>query len=281
MKPRGGRGTRTPAAGRFLRREGNVRVRRERRQRVAVRALTRVTVVSGIIGLASLAVGASIRWLTTAQVLAVSHIEIQGAEHADVATLRSLAAGAISRNLITLDLAPLAANIRTHPWVRHVVVRKRLPDTLEIRVKEREPCALAMLGGEPYVVDTAGTPVDRFGPRYAGWSFPAFLGLDGLDSAERVVRCRRAARQVRALQRAAPELYEALAEVDLRDPTTTILRFPGVAEPLRVSPTDWLRNLDAFRALHATLRQRHGAIRYVDLRWEGRLAVLPEPHQQP
>jgi cell division protein FtsQ len=266
---------------RFLRRAGNLKVRRERQQRVAGRVLTRIAVIAGAVGFASLTMGATVRWLATSPALEVSYIEVAGAERAEVATLRSLAAGARSQNIILLDLRRVAANVGTHPWVKNVIVRKRFPDTVEIRVEEREPCALMILEGEPFLVDTTGTPVDRFGPRYAGWSFPAFRGLDGIDPVERARRCRRAAGQVQALSEAAPELHAALAEVDLSDPVRTVLRFPGNGETLQVNPDNWLQNLDAFRALQGTLRGRHPRAQYVDLRWEGRLTVLPDLESHP
>ena len=273
--------TSQPRRRRFLRRDGNLKVRRERRQRIAARVLMRIATIAGTVGIAALTLGGTVRWLSTSPSLTVSHIEILGAQRAEPATLRSLASGALAKNLVTLDLRRVAANIRTHPWVRHVVVRKRLPDTLEIRVQEREPCALMVLRGEPFVVDTSGAPIDRFGPRYAGWSFPVLRGLDGLEPAERALRCRAAARQVRALQKVAPELHAALAEVDLTDRGITVLRFPDTGEILHVDPDDWLRNLESFRALQPRLRERHDSIRWVDLRWEGRLAVLPKYESQP
>jgi cell division septal protein FtsQ len=270
-----------PEGGRFLRREGNLKVRRERRQRVVARTLTRIAVVAGTIGLASLGLGAGLRWLATTPALAVDRIEISGNEWAGEAALRSLAAGALSRNILLLDLDRVAGNVATHPWVRDVLVRKRLPRTLEVRVVERVPCAVMVVREEPYLVDTMGMPVDRFGPRYGGWSFPAFVGLDALAPAERTRRCRRAAEQLLALRGAAPHLHATLAEVDLSSDSVTVLRFPDRDEALRVEPGDWLRNLDAYRALQASLRGLHPSTRYVDLRWDGRLTVLPDPGTQP
>lgn len=267
---------RPPEAGRFLRRRGNLQVRRERRHRSLARALTRTAVIATLVAAVALGVGFGVRWLSTTPRLGVARIEIRGARNADPATLRSLAAGAMSRNLIALDLAQVADNVGTHPWVSEVVVRRRLPDTLVIRVREHEPCALALLGDEVFLIDGAGTRIDRYGPRYAGWSFPVYRGIDGLDPRERVRRCRRASRQLRAFRDLAPELYERLAEVDLAAPDRTVLSLTSTDETLWVDPDDWTKNLDAYRAMRATLAERHGGMRHVDLRWEGRLSVLPD-----
>jgi cell division protein FtsQ len=277
VTPRRAREPGASELGRFLRREGNLKVRRERRQRTLSRALGRIAAIAGTVGLCSLALAGALRWLTTSSAFAVARIEVRGAEHADEAAVRRRAAGALSRNLLLLDLSAVAADVRAEPWVRDVVVRKRLPDALEIEIQEREPCALMLLSGEAFVVDTAGVPVDRFGPRYQAWSFPVLRGLDDLPPVERAARCRTAAGQVRALREAAPDVHAALAEVDLADPRFTVLRLSAAGEVLRTAPDDWLRNLDAWRALRSALSERHGELRYADLRWEGRLAVLPEP----
>jgi cell division protein FtsQ len=50
-----------------------------------------------------------------------------------------------------------------HPWIRTVEVTRSLPDTLQLRVEERAPVALASLG-DLYVVDAEGAPFKRVSP---------------------------------------------------------------------------------------------------------------------
>ena len=262
--------------GRFLRRKGNLRVRRERRQQTISRALGRVAAGAAVLGLAAAVVGGTAHWLMTTPALAVTDILVVGAKHADVGALRALASGALSQNLLALELRPLAAGVQGHRWVREVVIRKQLPDTLVVEVKERSPCATAILGGEAFLIDTTGEPIDQYGPRYAAWSFPVLRGLDGLDETERRRRCRQASEQIQALRAAYPDLYARLAEVDLANPDAPVLLVEGIPERLRVAPADWTRNLRAYRTLRTALVGRHGALSYVDLRWAGRLAVMQE-----
>lgn len=277
MIPRTPALARTPEAGRFLRRAGNLRVRRERRYRTICRTIFRSFVLAAVIGLSTWGSRTAVRWLRTTPHLAVTRIQVEGSRNADRQTLRSLASKALTRNLFALDLDLLARDVRAHPWVRDVVVLRRIPDTLVIRVRERKACALAILDGEAYLVDTEGAPIDRFGPRYPSWSFPVLRGLDDLDPGERRRRCRRAAVRLEELRRAWPALYGRLAEVDLSEPRFTVLSLEGGEERLRVDPDDWTRNLATYQALRTRLLQRHGRIRHVDLRWQGRLVALPEP----
>lgn len=268
---------RAPEVSRFLRREGNLLVRRERRYQWLSRALLRVAMVSGAIGLAALGVRQAASWAVTTPLLAATRIEVEGNHHADLESLRALAQGAIQGNLLGADLDRVAAAVRDHPWVRHVQVQRRLPRTLSVRVEERTPCALLLLGGEAFLIDTSGARIDRYQPRYASWSFPVLRGLDEVTAAERLARCRAAAIQLAALQSAAPEVYARLAEVDLSDPAGTFLRVEGIQERLQAAPDAWTRNLESYLALRPQVLERHGAVTTADLRWAGRLAVEPDP----
>ncbi len=46
------------------------------------------------------------------------------------------------RNLVSLDLAPLATKLAAHPWIDRVTLTKRFPDQLSVRVTERRAIAL-------------------------------------------------------------------------------------------------------------------------------------------
>jgi len=271
---------RAPEVSRFLRREGNLLVRRERRYQWLSRALLRVALVSGGIGLATLGVRGVASWAVTTPLLAATRIEIEGAHHADVESLRALAQDAVAGNLLGADLDRVADAVRSHPWVRHVQVQRRLPQTLTVRIEERTPCALLLLAGEAFLIDTSGARIDRYQPRYAAWSFPVLRGLDAVPGPERLARCRAAGAQLAALQAAAPEVHARLAEVDLSDPSATVLQVEGIPERLKTAPEDWTRNLTAYLALRPQLLERHETLATVDLRWADRLAVEPGPQAE-
>lgn len=271
---------RPPETGRFLRREGNLLVRRERHRQNLARVLWRVAWISAAVGLVALLAGQAARWSVTTPLLAAATIEIEGARNADVEALRAAARDALDGNLFGADLDRVAQAVRRHAWVGRVQVQRRLPGTLVVRIEESVPCALLVLHGEAFLIDTAGARIDRYRPRYAAWSFPVLRGLDGLPTAERLRRCRRAASELARLQSGAPALYERLTEADLSDPGVVVLLLEGIPERLRAAPEDWTRNLDSYLALRPLLIERHAALQYVDLRWNGRLAVLPEPEAE-
>ncbi|HEY3587225.1 MAG TPA: cell division protein FtsQ/DivIB, partial [Myxococcaceae bacterium] len=75
----------------------------------------------------------------------------------------------------SLDPSAVAQTMSAHPWVRTVQVTRSLPDTLQLRVEERTPVALASLG-DLYVVDADGAPFKRVSPAES-LDLPLLTGL--------------------------------------------------------------------------------------------------------
>ena len=107
-------------------------------------------------------------WARQSARFALRTVQVVGAEHATEAEL--LALGGVQRgaNLWALEAADVARAMATHPWVSSVDVRRALPDTLQVRVEEHAPAALAVMG-DLYVVDAEGVP------------FKKVSGADALD----------------------------------------------------------------------------------------------------
>ena len=58
--------------------------------------------------------------------------------------------------LFTVDLAEVAQNLQSFPWVESVRVRREFPGTIQIQVTEREPYLYLALGDTIYIADKAG-----------------------------------------------------------------------------------------------------------------------------
>lgn len=144
------------------------RNRRRRADGAASRASRGRTVLRGLGFLAALA---SLAWLgfqldgwaASSPHFALRTVRVQGLRRATEKELLRLAGVAPGMNLWSLDRAAVAQAMAAHPWVRTVEVTRSLPDTLQLRVEERAPVALASLG-DLYVVDADGAPFKRVSP---------------------------------------------------------------------------------------------------------------------
>jgi cell division protein FtsQ len=114
-------------------------------------------------------------WASTSPRLALRTVRVQGLHRATEHELLRLAGVAPGTNLWSLDASTVAQTMGLHPWVRTVEVTRSLPDTLQLRVEERTPVALASLG-DLYVVDADGAPFKRVSAAEA-LDLPLLTGL--------------------------------------------------------------------------------------------------------
>jgi cell division protein FtsQ len=99
-------------------------------------------------------------WARASPRFALRSVQLIGAQRASEAELLALAGVQMGCNLWVLDAADVARAMTGHPWVSAVEVRRALPDTLQIKVEEHLPAALAVMG-DLYVVDAEGVPFKK------------------------------------------------------------------------------------------------------------------------
>jgi cell division protein FtsQ len=102
---------------------------------------------------------AGYRWMTGSPRFAITEIAVHGAHHVDADALRAALPIRLGDNVFT-GLAAVASTARANPWVAAVEVRRILPHTISIELREHVPAAVVELG-ELYLVDAAGAPFKR------------------------------------------------------------------------------------------------------------------------
>lgn len=104
------------------------------------------------------------------QGLALENVEVVGRQRQSAASI--LAALGVRRGMpmLEIDLAAARARLQALPWIRSADVERQLPDTLFIRLIEREPFAFWQRNGALSLIDRDGTviPTDtlaQYAPR--------------------------------------------------------------------------------------------------------------------
>ena len=267
----------------YLRRHGNLAVRRSRLRRGLARRLLSIAAQVAVIVVLYL-VGKQIYLaVITSPRFDVKTVAIRGNRHAKTADLLAQCGGVVSNNIFQVDLERLREDLRRQPWVLDVTTRRSLPSTLEVGVTEREPSAIASFEGVAYLVDGTGRVLSEYGPEESSYDFPVLTGIEGLPRAEAVRRVRAGAAAVTALAAARPELARRISEVGLSSPDRLELRASDDSPLLYLDVDDPLRNVDAYEALRPGIARRlpqddEGApvkIAYIDLRYRGRVSVMP------
>lgn len=123
---------------------------------------------------------------TSSAGLAVQHISVEG--RIETPGPQLLTALDLQRGLPILAFSPAAAKARLEklPWVRDAAVERRLPDTVHVRIVEREPLALWQRHGQHVLIDRDGVEIVGADPmRFA--HLPVVIGDDAPTHAAQLI----------------------------------------------------------------------------------------------
>ena len=270
MKP----GLPAPADKRFRRAQVKPTGRRGvvwRRLKIAAKSASLALVVS-------LALWRAVTLVTESSALQIAHIVLHGNDRLSRGEAMALMGGLHGQNILSVRLEDWRQRLMTSPWVEDAIVRRVLPNTLDVLVRERTPMAIARLGRDLFLVDQHGVVVDEYGPAYAELDLPVIDGLaqppgDGPATVDE----ERTALVARLLADVAP--HEALAarvsQIDVRDARDAVVLLDGDTVMLRLGDRDFAARLQDYLDVATALKDRVTAIDTVDLRFGERMYVRP------
>jgi len=223
--------------------------------------------VANVIFIAALALGGFWMWQKTREDarFAIRKIELSGIVHAPKSEIASIARTYSGRNLFRLDLGELRRDLATIAWVESAALEKKLPDTLVIAVRERQPVALVAKKDGLHYVDPNGVVFARLTPTVGDPDLPliedateaeitaAVAFLESLRVRDPELHQR--VSQIRVLPSAGFALWDRDLEATVRLDADTVHRWPqvyGIAQAEKLS---------------------RGAIEYADLRFEDRIVI--------
>lgn len=93
----------------------------------------------------------------------VKGVTITGVRMLDAEQIRKITEPVLAGNIFTRNLERAAALVEQNPWVESVSVRLKLPDIVEVAVKERMPVAAVALNGKSWLVDEKGCILEETG----------------------------------------------------------------------------------------------------------------------
>jgi cell division protein FtsQ len=200
----------------------------------------------------------------------VADIRVEGRATTERDTILAALGASPGTPILAIDPARAKAQLESLPWVRSATIERRLPDTIYVRLTERQPMALWQHGGKIELIDKSGAviPVTRL-DRFA--KLPMVVGED-------------------AAAHAADLLTMLSTEPELAARVTAAIEVGGRRWNLKIdNAIDVLLPSDDAAAAWADLArlQRKDAIlqhdvRAIDLRLPDRLVVrvAPEPPKE-
>jgi cell division protein FtsQ len=217
--------------------------------------------------------------LITAPFFAVDRVVVRGQHRLASADVEALLTGINGSNILRVDLESYRRKVLASPWVAAASLRRVLPSTIEVRVAERTPVAIARLHQQLYLVDAAGVVLDEFGPAYRDFDLPMVDGLTGQTAARGAARIDPGRIQLvdRFLQSFGDrvDLRERVSQIDVSNAADLVVLLDDDAAYLHLGTDRFVERLEFYFQLLPTLGEQYQQIDYVDLRFENRVVVGP------
>ena len=216
--------------------------------------------------------------VANARVLQISTIRVRGNQHLAQGEVLALLEGLQGQHILATDLDVWRQKLLGSPWIEQAALRRVLPSTVEVAIRERRPMALARLGSTLYLVDEGGLVIDSTG-RTTRSSICRFSTASARTPA-RAIRpwSRRAPGWPRASSRRSAHgrtCCSAVSQIDVTNPNDAVLTLDQDTAQVHVGSEQFLERLQAYLGLASALHARVPDIEYVDLRFADRVYVRP------
>lgn len=215
--------------------------------------------------------------MTSSSAFAVQQLRVIGTKRLSEGEVEALLDGLKGRNIVTTPLETWRQRLLASPWVRDASLRRALPSTIEIRIAERLPMAVARSGDRLLIIDDQGTVVDEFGPRYGALDLPIVEGLMDRDGkAEPAPDETRVALVVATLASLREgELLGRVSQIDVGDDRNVAVMLMGDPAVLYLGRERFAERVQAYLEMGDRLTRMVEQVASVDLRFENRVYVRP------
>ncbi|MGE0813021.1 MAG: cell division protein FtsQ/DivIB [Vicinamibacterales bacterium] len=242
-----------------------------RRLKLAAKALALVTVVT-------LAGWRLVTLVTESPTFLIANVAVHGIERLSRGEALALLDELHGRNILAVRLDDWRRRLMTSPWVEDAVVRRVLPNTIDVVVRERTPIGIARFGRDLYLVDRQGVVIDAYGPSHADLDLPIIDGLgvparDGPPTVDgpRTALAARLLADVASNERIAARV----SQIDVHDDRDAVVLLDGDPVQLRLGDRDFAARLQDYLDVATALKDRMSAVDTVDLRFGERMYVRP------
>jgi cell division protein FtsQ len=215
--------------------------------------------------------------MTSSSAFAVQQLRVIGTRRLSEGEVEALLDGLKGRNIVTTPLESWRQRLLASPWVRDASLRRALPSTIEVRIAERLPMAVARSADRLLLIDEQGTVVDEFGPRYGALDLPIVEGLmernGKADAAPDQARVAMVEATLASLRDAG--LLDRVSQIDVSDSRNVAVMLMGDPAVLYLGRERFAERVQAYLEMGDRLTQMVEQVASVDLRFDNRVYVRP------
>ncbi|EFL52245.1 Polypeptide-transport-associated domain protein FtsQ-type [Solidesulfovibrio fructosivorans JJ]] len=126
--------------------------------------LVSMAVMAVLVLAVSVGLLAGYRWLTTVNYFALQHVSVTGCSRLSEEHIRDVAGLTPGVNVLSLSMDRMRTDLVREPWIDAVSVKRVLPGTILVDVKEKSPSYLVQYQGTLYYADEGGRIIDKVEP---------------------------------------------------------------------------------------------------------------------
>jgi cell division protein FtsQ len=215
-------------------------------------------VLTGVVGLAGVYL-----YGKTADIMRINRIEVTGNKHLSDKEIISLMKLGQGESMLRISSRELSERVLKSPWIRDVVIRKELPHTLILKVKEAEPLALLKRKGHLYIVSRRGEILEELNQTIA------FLPVIKMDSTKKSLL--KEALKVAGIVREEGFFSDEEVEIIAKTPEEMALKVGDLT--IKIGKGNYRKKLSRFVLLENEIVRRGMTAGYVDLRFSRRVIV--------
>jgi len=217
------------------------------------------------------------RWLKTSHTFQIQRIEIEGNDLLSDSRIRSIGNINERSSVWQIDMEKAEQMIESVGYVKNVVVKRRLPDVIQIQITEKEPVALLRYQRNLFCLDSEGQVL----PSEPGkmYDLPVLSGnfKGDIEIGQKIggYWVPRGLAILRGIRYDRPHLFSEISEMILGDNQGILIYLCRLGIPVYVGDdfTWWkIRCFDAI--LQELIREKELNItKYIDLRYRGQVFV--------
>jgi len=285
---------------RYLRRQKPLEIKRRKFGKKAWKGYLRWPAIAALVVAALVAVYLASHFLLTSPSMSLLHpgqVELAGNKYVSRAAVLEIFSSDRGRSVLRIPLEERRRQLEMLPWVEQAVVRRALPNRIEVELVERVPVAFVRQGSDLALADAHGAILDR--PVEGDFHFPVVSGINAVMPADaRERRMQMYSSFLHGIDAARGGASEMVSEVDVQDVTdlkATLQGLPAVPNQATAPQDQAWTEADGpllvhfgdrnFQARYQTLldnlgqwRATAGRVESVDLRFDREVVVNPEEH---
>jgi cell division protein FtsQ len=201
-------------------------------------------------------------------VFPVKNIDFSGNRHLTDDELKALTGIRRGESLLTLSNYTVGRQMLKSPWVKSVNIRKDLPDTLAITIKESEPFALLEMNEHLFLVDEKGTLLEEL----RGGSVP-FLPVITVDPYREKDGFSEALNLAKTMNEKGFSSGRDHIEIVAHKAHELTARIDGLV--VKMGAGGYEEKLGRLLQIEEDIKQMAMPVDYIDLRFAGRAIVKP------